>query len=360
LGTEGVAEASTAAVRGVARRAGWLRRSGLRAPLVRGYAAVGAGLAQGSRLLARARTLDRPRYRCLIGVDPEGLALAHSLSRGAPVAYYSLELLLTDDLARPSDLRLKAQERRLSQQAPFVVIQDEDRGRLLVEDNSLAWERLVLVPNAPLGPARRRRSDTWRARFGLASDRRIVLHAGSLGAWTGIESILESVASWPEQWVLVVHTRYDAESSAYVDRLRARAEPGRVFFSLRPVPRDAYNDLIDAADLGLAFYVPTGDSPYTGRNVQTIGLSSGKLAYYLRAGLPVVVNSTASIARLVARDGCGRAVGDASGIPAALQAIETSYASYSQRACEFFERHLDFGRFFEAVIQRIEALEPIG
>src|SRR5205807_4878107 len=130
-----------------------------------------------------------------------------------------------------------------AEQAPFVVVQDADRARLLVCDNALDWQR-------------------------------VVLHAGSLGDWTGIEPILASVSRWPEPWVLVVHTRYDAESSAYVDRLRAQATPGRVFFSLKPVSRTAYDELIDGADLGLAFYVPTGDSPYTRQNIQTIGLSS--------------------------------------------------------------------------------------
>src|SRR5581483_11920877 len=92
---------------------------------------------------------------CMIGVDPDGLELAHSLARGAPLGYYSLELLLSYELTTPADRQLKARERELSHQAAFVVVQDEERGRLLAEDNALAWERLVLVPNAPAGPARR-------------------------------------------------------------------------------------------------------------------------------------------------------------------------------------------------------------
>jgi glycosyltransferase involved in cell wall biosynthesis len=356
LGTQGVAEASTAAVRDLARRADWLRRSGLRTPLARGYAAVGAGLAQGSRLLARARSVDRPAYRCLIGVDPDGLALAHSLGRGAPVAYYSLELLLSEEITDASDARRKDQELRLSRQAPFVVVQDPDRARLLIDDNDLDPQRVLLVPNAPRGPARRQRSDVWRRRFGLAADARIVLHAGSLGDWTGIEDILDSVATWPEPWVLVVHTRYDAESSAYVDRLRARATPGRVFFSLKPVSRADYDQLIDGADLGLAFYVPIGDSPYTRQNIQTIGLSSGKLAYYLRAGLPVIVNTAASVAALIENEGCGRAVATAGEIGHALDEIAADERGYCEAALAFFDRHLDVARAFASVIERIDAL----
>jgi hypothetical protein len=356
LGTEGVADASTAGLRAVARRAGWLRRSPLRAPLVRGYALVGAGLTHGSRLLA-TRAADRTAgYRCVIGVDPDGLALAHRLAHGAPVAYYSLELLLTPEVSSEADRRLKEQERRLLREAAFVVIQDAERGRLLVEDNDVAWERLLLVPNAPPGPARRRRSEVWQRRFGLRPDQRVVLHSGSLGDWTGIEAILASVPTWPDEWVLVVHTRYDAESSSYVDHLRARADPRRVFFSLKPVPREMLDELVDGADVGLAFYVPTAESAYTQTNIQTIGLSSGKLAYYLRAGLPVIVNAQASVSGLLDASGCGRAVADAGGIADALGAVAADYAAFSQRACAFFAQHLDFARAFEAVVERIEAL----
>src|SRR6202022_3409507 len=165
----------------------------------------------------------------------------------------------------------------------------------------------------------------------------------------GIAAIVDSAGAWPEPWVLVIHTRYEAETSAYVDDLRKRADPRRVWFSLKPVPRQEYDPLIDGADVGLAFYVPTSGSSFTERNVQTIGLSSGKLAYYLRAGLPVIVNRAASIAGLVGSSGCGVAVEDASEIGPALDAIASGYAGFSAGACAFFTEHLDFRRAFGEV-----------
>jgi glycosyltransferase involved in cell wall biosynthesis len=358
LGVEGLAEHSTAGLRSVVRRAGWLPGAA-RDPLARGYAALGAGLANGSRFMAgvRARTQPRPEpYACLIGVDPDGLVLAASLADGAPVAYFSLELLLSDELTTAAERRLKAQERTLSRAAPFIVVQDEDRGRLLADDNAIDADRLALVPNAPPGPARRAPSRYWHTRFNLAEDRRIVLHAGSLGDWTGIEDLVRSVPAWPEPWLLVVHTRYDAETSPYVERLRAQAAPTRVLFSLKPVDRQAYEDLVDGADVGLAFYVATGDSSFTRRNVQTIGLSSGKLAHYLRAGLPTIVNRAASIGAPIERAGCGVSVEGADDVGAGLVRVAANYAQYSAAACRFFEQHLDFARAFGAVIDRIDAL----
>jgi glycosyltransferase involved in cell wall biosynthesis len=362
LGVDGLADHSTAGLRTLVKRAGWLPNAA-RAPLSRGYAVLGAGLAQGSRLAARARSAvadPAEGYACVIGVDPDGLALAHTLARGAPVGYYSLELLLSYELSSPEEQQLKARERELSRQAAFVVVQDEARGRLLAEDNDLAWSRLVLVPNAPPGPARRRPSGYWHSRFELPPDARVALHSGSLGDWTGIEAIVDAAADWPPHWVLVVHTRYDAESSQYVDGLRKRADAARVFFSLKPLPRQDYDPLIDGADVGLAFYVSSEGSSFTQRNVQTIGLSSGKLAYYLRAGLPVIVNRASSIAEVVETSGCGAAVPDASGIGPALERISERYSGFSAGACAFFDERLDFRRAFAEVVRRVDALGGAG
>ncbi|MBV9598425.1 MAG: hypothetical protein JOZ87_16380 [Chloroflexi bacterium] len=358
LGVEGLADYSTANLRGAVKRAGWLPGVA-RTPLVRTYNVLGAGLAGGSRLAARARSAVVERetpYTCVIGVDPDGLGLAHSLARGAPLGYYSLELLLSYELSTPADRQLKAHESALSQQAAFVIVQDEERGRLLADDNRLDWSRVVLVPNAPGGPARRQPGRYWHTRFDLPADARVVIHSGSLGAWTGIDSIVESATSWPAGWVLVIHTRFDAESSAYVEGLRASADPRRVYFSLKPVPRQEYDPLIDGADVGLAFYVPQSGSAFTQRNVQTIGLSSGKLAYYLRAGLPVIVNRAASIAEVVDTQALGASVEDARQIAAALDQVAAAYSQYSAGALRYFDAHLDFNRAFGEVLRRVDAL----
>lgn len=358
LGVEGLADHSSVGVRNLVKRASWLPGAA-RTPLLRGYQVLGASLAHGSRLAARARTavLERTEpLACVIGVDPDGLVLARGLAHGAPLGYYSLELLLSYELSTAAEKQLKAQELELSREAAFVIVQDEARARLLADDNAIASERMVLVPNAPPGRARRRSSRYWHTRFDLPAQARIVLHSGSLGDWTGIDDMVDSVADWPEPWVLAVHTRYAAESSAYVDALRERADPRRVRFSLKPVPRQEYDPLVDGADVGLAFYVPSRGSSFTQSNIQTIGLSSGKLAYYLRAGLPVVVNRASSIASAIEDGGCGIAVENAREIGRALVDISAEYDVFSGRACSFFDAHLNFRRAFADVIRRVDAL----
>jgi glycosyltransferase involved in cell wall biosynthesis len=358
LGVDGLIDYSTAGLRSVVKRASWLP-SVARGPLVRTYKVLGAGLAGGSRLAARARSSLAERedpFTCVIGVDPDGLALAHDLGRGAPLAYYSLELLLSYELSTTVDRQVKAQERELTQRCAFVIVQDEARGRLLAEDNGLPFDRLVLVPNAPPGPARRQPGEFWHRRFNLPHDARVVIHAGSLGDWTGIEGLVDSAASWPEPWVLVIHTRYDAESSAYVEALRSRADPARVYFSLKPVPRQEYDELIDGADVGLAFYLSSDDSAFTQRNLRTLGLSSGKVAFYARAGLPVIVNRESSIGDEVEAHGLGIAVETAQDVAPALSRIGERYEQFSDAALQYFEERLDFRRAFDDVLRRLDAL----
>ena len=297
-------------------------------------------------------------FKCFIGVDPHGLLQAHFLARflRVPVVYYSLELLPSDEASNPVHKRLKSKEIATSRRAAFVIIQDQERARLLGEDNQIPLEKCVLVPNAPLGPARRKPSRHWHRQFDLSSDVRIVLHAGSIEPWTGIGEIADAVGSWPENWVLVIHTRHHAESSTEVERLRGSSSASRIFFSLKPVSRQEYGSLVDGADIGVAFYVPTVGSPTWQRNIQAVGLSSGKVAYYLRAGLPVIVNDQASISELVQREACGKSVRHARDIGVAIAEIAWRYQEYSYNACKVFDGYFDFARGFEKVASRIDSL----
>src|SRR5437867_824796 len=116
------------------------------------------------------RLHKRSPYCCFIGADPESLIRANDLARftGVPITYYSLELLLSHELTNKTK-QLKEQELLLSRKSSFVIIQDQERARLLAEDNEISLDKFILVPNAPLGSARRRPCHYWHDRFGLSS-----------------------------------------------------------------------------------------------------------------------------------------------------------------------------------------------
>ncbi|HNB52246.1 MAG TPA: hypothetical protein PK530_09905, partial [Anaerolineales bacterium] len=293
-----------------------------------------------------------------IGVDPQGLIQAERLARfnRAPLIYYSLELLLNEEVGEGVYKSIKEKEIRLSRQAAFIIIQDEDRAGLLAKDNALPIEKFVYVPNSPLGPARRQKNSYWHQKFGLAPETKIVLHAGSIGEWTGIDGIVESVRDWPENYVLVIHTRFSTGTNGTIQRLQQRALPGKVFFSLDPVSRQNYDQIMDGADIGLAFYQSVAGNVYFQQNIRTIGLSSGKAAYSMRAGLPLIFSRGIGLPELIEKCRAGVVVEDMSKIGVAISQIDHAYQEYSAAAIKLFNSYLNFTIAFQGVLERLNGL----
>jgi len=299
-------------------------------------------------------------YICVIGVDPHGLIRARSIAQWlkVPLVYYSLELLLSHELTTTEERWIKNQERTFSKQATFVIIQDAERAELLIQDNGLSPDRVFCVPNAPLGRDQRKRSNYLRDKYGLPSDSRIILHSGAIHAWAGALQLVQSTQNWPDQWVLVCHTRFRS-TFAYTDvlvALKNLAIPGRVIFSTDPVSQWEYPTMVQSADIGVAFYIPQIGSSYTQDNIRHLGLSSGKLAYYLQAGLPVLVNDIPSLQRLVGTYQCGDVITDPSKTRAAIDRILVHYEQFSQNAVTCFNREFDFADKFDRVLSALKCL----
>ena len=297
------------------------------------------------------------RYRCLIGVDPAGLIEAARLAKkvGVPYAYYSLELLLSYEIESEAERALKAQERILARGAEFVVIQDADRAALLIQDTGIDPQRVVYVPNAPLGPAAVRRSNYLRERFQIPAHRKIILHAGSLRGFACVNELAASARDWPDDWVMVCHTRYRVEETDYLEALKLLAGEERILFSTDPLPAREYAKVISSADAGLAMYCPRPHSVMTGDNIRHIGLSSGKFAYYLWSGVPVVVNETEPLHTLVDRYHCGARATDPRATRDAIATVLADGETMRENAVRCFNERLDFVKGFAQVLERLNS-----
>lgn len=300
----------------------------------------------------------RRRYDAVMAVDPQGLIEARTLfgRLGVPISYCCLEVLVLNANASERQRRWKQAEVEMAATAPVVIVPSAERLALLRSSTGLELPQGIVLPNAPPGPARRRPRRYWHSRFGLQDKERIVLHAGNLDEWTGIDEIVASTSSWPEGFRLVVHTRRAAsEDDPRVRELRGLGDPKRVHFSLQPVSADEYDDLVDSADVGIVFYDPDfrGGGEVDEKIAQT-GLASGKLTHYLRAALPVVVNTKTGLGRNVRDWGCGVAVAGGGEIGAALTAISQERKEMSRRSAAAFDEHIDFQDALEKIRKELE------
>jgi len=294
-------------------------------------------------------------YGCVVGVDPFGLIVASAVSmlRNVPVVYFSLEILVQSELRRmPVLMLVKQLERILSKRARYVIVQDKERGRLVVQQNGLVPSKILLLPNSPLGSARRRKSSYLPEKFGIASNRKVVLHAGTIDFWTMSEELARTALTWPDDWTLVFQSRFRVDESEYGKGVLQLADGVEIIVSSEPVPSSELPELVDSADVGLVLYRLTGQG-LLGSNMMHVGLSSGKLAQYLQAGLPVVTTDQPSLRRLVEQYECGRVVSDLSEIESGLMDIFSRYDDYSANAIHAYETEFRFEPRFEVLLKHI-------
>jgi glycosyltransferase involved in cell wall biosynthesis len=296
------------------------------------------------------------KYTCVIGINPTGIIMGYRYSQrlNVPIIYYSLELLLSSELSTIEEKRIKPQELMISKKSKFIIIYDLERAKLLSKDNDIPIEKFVIIPNSAPGSARRNKTRYWHNKFNLSAEKRIVLYTGSLGEWTGVSEIIESAIFWPRDWILVVHTRDNSESSDEYEKLKRIPNNGNVYFSVKPVPRLEYDALIDGADIGIAFYKIVPGSPFTMNNITFMGLCSGKLAYYLRSGLPVIINNVTSASDFVIQEKCGVSVTSKDEVSQAISTIAMDYEKFSQNSLDAYGKYFDISKYFTQLVENIE------
>ncbi len=122
-----------------------------------------------------------------------------------------------------------------------------------------------------------------------------------------------------------------------------------------PTSKDLGRILGDA-DLGIALYFPDYRSVVTGRNLEHIGMASGKIATFLQFGVPVLTNEIGEMADHVRAQGLGQVVASVEDIPGVLAARSSKDENTARRCRDFFDRALDIRRTGEKVFAAIDEI----
>lgn len=292
-------------------------------------------------------TLSR-RHPAIFAGGIRGLVAAYlySLFRRTRIVNYQAELYVDGARDTVAARLFKSIERRAAQRSEITVEHDAQRRDLLVEDLCLRPEQVVIVPNAPCGPARVHRSNLLQRRLRIDDSVPIVLCPGSIGKAFDTATAVVAAQSLPAPWRCVVHSAQPRTmDDPLVVELRSLDAGKRVDFSLDPLPYGQIDDLLGSARIGLVLY-----SSEFGRNMSTVGLSSGKLSHFLKLGIPVIVSPLPGLADFVRDHGVGEVLEDPSRAGELVQRIDADLAAYQQRALRCFDDHLAYERSFRAVL----------
>jgi hypothetical protein len=298
--------------------------------------------------------LKRRKYDLVFGIDPEGAVAAHrfAFEKSIPFIYISFEIFFRDELLKRWERLEKNEEIIASRNADLVVIQDHWRARLLEEENTIPKENFFYLPVSP-GNSKVQRSNYLRKHFNIPKNKIIVLHSGSFENWTYAEELIKSLHSWPADAVLVVHMRRNPKNKNYfINRLK-KGKFQNVILSLEPLNRILYEEMVSSADIGLVLYKTVPRNKYLQKNIETIGLASGKFSVYMKYGLPVISIKQKTFAELLEMYKFGINLDRFSEMPDAMKEILDRYEIYRKGALQLFSEKLNFDIYWIPFLKRI-------
>lgn len=290
-------------------------------------------------------------YDLIIGVDRQGLIEASILSdtTGVPYIFISFEIMFESE----TSARYKSLERRASENIALWIVQDEVRAEQLQHENDLQPANRMLLPLASAG-AGVEKAIRLRDSLGIPRDKKVVISIGSISKWSMTRRILKAVASWPEEWVLVVHERYGRTRILLAGEydLLAGLVDRRIYISEAATDNiDDMGGILAGITAGLAFYEPDFNGPYTGNNLVYLGMASGKLSTYLRYGVPIITNKIGPYANEARKFRFGCVVDTPENIVDTF--IDIDRIEYRRSALDYFSTRLDFNIYKDVMWSRL-------
>jgi len=288
-------------------------------------------------------------YSFLIGYDPKGLKVAalFSVFWRVPFVYHSLEISSMVLFLGWRQRAAKWLENILSKRALFCITQDETRAKCLSKENGVARDKILVLPNSPLGKSMPQKSRYFRDKFSIVDSKVMVLLVGSLIPEHMIEELVEAALYWPDQYVLVLHGWFADKKFEQRIRDSIVKNKDKIYLSTEVFPFKEKLLVFQSADIGLAFYRPIND------NFIYVGAAAGKIFDFLRCGVPVIANDLPGMEELLTKPGCGEVVKSCEDIGAILSVISLKLNSYRKAALAVFDKY-EFSRSAFPMINKIE------
>ncbi len=252
-----------------------------------------------SFLIKLVRFCQKNKIKDIVGIDPVGLIYAGRIKRilsSLNLHYFSFEIFFRDEVKNLDYYRkIKEKEVYYSKFIDFLLIQDEVREQLLVQENNLNPTnfKTFLIPVSPnCGLIEGDNRSQWRNKLNIAENKIVLLHSGSMEKWSGGELIIKMLESGlAENQLIVVHSKseFDLENPIHSKLLELEQQGFPVLIhKTRFSDYDEYLSFLHLADFGLVLYEKDSSTPYTGRNIEEMGLASGKFACFMSQEIPVV------------------------------------------------------------------------
>jgi len=288
------------------------------------------------------------KVRTIICVDPMGLVIAGRIKKlvDINIIYASFEIFFEEEFHIQRKKILKKLERKYSRKVGLVMIQDGSREKLLRQVNDFNDNTKFM--HIPVSPKQMDISSTGLDLYremNIPRDKKIVVYSGTLQGWSGIHELLDLFKGrWNKDFWLVVHSHHILEDK---EELRIKIDNlinSNCNISFHNEPFYDYKDYIEflsKCQIGIATYFPNKSDVFAGKNIEEIGLSSGKFSTYMMLGIPTITTSNSIYKELNNKYHFGEIIDTMNELPEALIRIGNDFDE-KVRACKtLFKNELE-------------------
>jgi glycosyltransferase involved in cell wall biosynthesis len=288
----------------------------------------------------------------IIGIDYYGFIIAARFKRflrHSKLGYFSFELLFSDEIQEQKFKKVKKKELHHLKKLDYLIIQDDMRLSLFLNENQLKLTGNINVFKIPVAPKKISldKISGWNIhhKLNIPEDKKIIVYSGSVGDWAGADQLLELLEHhWNQKFWLVIHSRFplsnDNEYLVRINQLIAKGHP----VSLHANPFDNYLDyaaFLKNADVAIVLYKSKEGNMFFGKNIREIGLASGKFSMYLMLGIPVIASNQTTYRELLKKYNFGGVIEDNEGFPKLLEYCCLHKGQLSKNALTLYDQILD-------------------
>ncbi len=289
------------------------------------------------------------KYDVILAVDPHGFVFAKTFFPKCNPIYYSLELYLREDhfgLDYSDQVMLK--ERTQIGDISGLIIQSEEKEAAFRKDYQLDSKiPSFLLPVTYQGPPVYEKSFFLHERYALPKDKKIALHLGGITEWFSCEEMILAFSELSD-WILFFQGYPDRNYLKYLRELIAARKIDNVIFSNTLYSSlDELSPVISSCDIGIAWYKNIS------AGFRMVGKSSGKIASYLKFGLPIVASRFPSTVEVIEKGDCGVCIENLSDISGAVSSIERNYTRIKDNCWRQYEQTFRFDNYQNSLLEFI-------
>ena len=266
------------------------------------------------------------RFDFVISFDTKSLLSTKIITRRGKCDYYFFSLEI------PEKKHITNEELKIASKAKLSFSQDEIRVKIVADNFSIPSKKIKILYNSSHGKIVKNKSDFFRNKFKISNKKKIVLLTGSIREEHMFSFFVNSISSWSDKYVLVIHTWTIGEKNMKLIEKYKEKHPNRIFVSFDTFTFSKKSILFSAVDYGLI-----GFSDIDINMKYAIG-SSGKLFDFWQCGVPVIVFKSYGAKEWIEDNNGGIIVEKENEVYNALEKIEKKYQSYREKIFELFPK----------------------